>query len=77
MRLIRIGEDYRKLKLKIIWTQIGLKRLRIVWEKKVSVDDRSQKSNCDCLALIEPILFKRGIYQGDTLYPLGASCLSQ
>ena len=34
MRLIRIGEDYRKLKLKRIWTQIGLKRSRRVWVKQ-------------------------------------------
>ena len=48
MRLIRIGEDYRKLKLKRIFMQIGLKRSRTVWVRpeeevtrkvKVSVDE--------------------------------------
>ena len=47
MRLIRIGEDYGKLKLKRIWMQIGLKRSRTVWvrqeeeitRKVVSVDE--------------------------------------
>ena len=34
MRLIRIGEDYGKLKLKRIFMQIGLKRSRTVWVRQ-------------------------------------------
>ena len=31
---------------------------------------RGHKSNWDSLSVTEPIQFKRGIYQGDTLFPL-------
>ena len=34
MRLIRIGENYGKLKLKRIWMQTGLKRSRTVWVRQ-------------------------------------------
>ena len=34
MRLIRIGENYAKLKLKRIWMQTGLKRSRTVWVRQ-------------------------------------------
>ena len=34
MRLIRIVEDYGKLKLKRIFMQIGLKRSRTVWVRQ-------------------------------------------
>ena len=34
MRLIRIGEDYGKLKLTRIFMQIGLKRSRTVWVRQ-------------------------------------------
>ena len=34
MRLIRIGEDFEKLKLKRIWMQILLKRSRTAWVRQ-------------------------------------------
>lgn len=38
--------------------------------KSWSLGRRGHKSNWDCLARTEPIQFKPGIYQGDTLFPL-------
>ena len=38
--------------------------------KSWSLGRRGHKSNWNSLSLIEPIQFKRGIYQGDTLFPL-------
>ena len=47
MRLIRIGEDYGKLKLKRIWMQIGLKRSRTVWVRQEEEITRKAEVSVD------------------------------
>ena len=47
MRLIRIEENYAKLKLKRIWMQTGLKRSRTVWVRQEEEITRKGEDSVD------------------------------
>ena len=47
MRLIRIEENYAKLKLKRIWMQTGLKRSRTVWVRQQEEITRKVEDSVD------------------------------
>ena len=47
MRLIRIEENYAKLKLKRIWMQTGLKRSRTVWVRQEEEITRKVEDSVD------------------------------